>query len=392
MPVSGYFDTPFAIDGSLIPVPDAPQGNGSVSYNQGWGNLYGTLISSGGLNISRAQMNQIFNDITTAIQQYQQNGIPPFITTTMNGGTPYSYNQYAMVLYEGVAYQSLINSNTDTPPTSNWAVAAIGQSNSFIGGTTTGSANAQVLANVTPGGFALTNGFSIKFTAGYTNTTSATLAITSPSISATNIYKPTPAGLVALTGGEIIAGNEIIVTYNNAISVFVLTGGAPVANVTGSTTGGHVAVFKNSTGNVEDGGAPNYYQSSSLSPTGTASSTSVMMGLAGSITPAFSGVFHVSISGSLSNTTALKEALALLYYGSGTAPSNGAAATGTQIGNEALFSSANTTNASAPFTCQGIISGLTVGTTYWLDGALSTNSTAGTASMQNVIISAYELR
>src|SRR5277367_2748250 len=113
MPVNNYFGTPFGEDGSLTTVPDAPQGNGSVSYNQGYGILYGTPVSSGGFNISRAQMNQIFNDITTAVQQYQQNGIPPFITTTMNGGTPYSYSQYAMVLSGGVAYQSNTNSNTD---------------------------------------------------------------------------------------------------------------------------------------------------------------------------------------------------------------------------------------------------------------------------------------
>ena len=86
MPISGYFDTAFAVDGSLATVPDAPQGNGSVSYNQGFGVLYSTPVAQGGLNIPRAQMNQIFNDITIAIQNWQQNTIAPFITSAMNGG------------------------------------------------------------------------------------------------------------------------------------------------------------------------------------------------------------------------------------------------------------------------------------------------------------------
>ena len=121
MPISGYFDTPFGSAGDLTPVPDAVQTDGTISYSQGWGILYNTPVGSGGQNVARGTMNQVLYDITSAVQKYQQNTIAPFITTAMNGGAPYSYNQYALVLYSGVAYQSLVNANTDTPPSPKWA-------------------------------------------------------------------------------------------------------------------------------------------------------------------------------------------------------------------------------------------------------------------------------
>ena len=125
MPNSGYFDVPFAVDGDLTPVPDGVQPDGSVSYSQGYGPDYEqdpAIDPLTALEIERSKMNQLFNDITTAIQNQQQNTIAPFITTAMNNGSPYSYNKGALVFYGGIAYQSLQNANTDTPPTSKWQV------------------------------------------------------------------------------------------------------------------------------------------------------------------------------------------------------------------------------------------------------------------------------
>lgn len=158
------------------------------------------------------------------MQQYQQNGIPPFITSAMNGGTAFSYAKYATVLYNGTAYISLVTNNTDTPPSSNWSQVNLSSSNQFTSGLSTGSANAQVLASLNPAtGFSTSvNGQTITFTAGYTNTGSTTLAITSPSVSAQTIQKLSGGSLVDLTGGEITATDNVTVSWNLSAGVFVL--------------------------------------------------------------------------------------------------------------------------------------------------------------------------
>lgn len=124
MPSSGYFDVVFGVAGDLSTVPDGVQGDGSVSYTQGFGGDYSLPAGNPArLFVPRTKTNQLFYDITSALQRAQQNGTPPFITTTMNGGTPYSYSLGDQVMSGGVRYISLINSNTDTPPTSNWGTS-----------------------------------------------------------------------------------------------------------------------------------------------------------------------------------------------------------------------------------------------------------------------------
>jgi hypothetical protein len=124
MPINNYIDTIFGVSGDLTLVPDATQVDGTVSYTQGYPIGYETAPGNpGALPIERAKMNQLFNTITTILQQYQQQATPPFITTTMNGGTPYSYSMFNRVLQGGVVYQSIANSNTDTPPSSKWVIS-----------------------------------------------------------------------------------------------------------------------------------------------------------------------------------------------------------------------------------------------------------------------------
>lgn len=118
------FDIPFASGGDTVAVPDGAQGNGSVSYTQGFGLLYSTAVSSGGFNFPRAQHNQLLNDITSFAQQMQLNGVPlfyPDVATAFGG-----YPKYARVLYtDGHVYQSLIDDNTDADPSisANWQIS-----------------------------------------------------------------------------------------------------------------------------------------------------------------------------------------------------------------------------------------------------------------------------
>ncbi len=130
MPISGYFDIPFAEDGDLTAVPDAAQTNGSVSYTNGFPILYSTAVASGGYNFPRAQFNQIMNDVTSAIQEYQQFTTAPYISSAMNGGSPFPYAKYATLLYtDGHIYQSLTAANTVTPANDgvNWAIVDYSQ-------------------------------------------------------------------------------------------------------------------------------------------------------------------------------------------------------------------------------------------------------------------------
>jgi hypothetical protein len=133
-------------------------------------------------------------------------------------------------------------------------------------------------------------------------------------------------------------------------------------------------------------------QSSPANPTGTASTTGVMMGLAGSITTssATSGKVLFIISGTIFNATAIADGGKVqLYTGTGTAPINGAALTGTARGGLVQYIAA-TTSEKTPFSVNAIATGLAASTAYWIDVGLAA-ITGGTATITDVSISAYEL-
>lgn len=219
MPINGYFNVPFAQSGSLTPVPDDIQSNGSVSYEQGYGILYSTPVVQGGINYPRAQSNQILNDVTVAIQFQQQNGASNFITDEMNGGSAYSYKKGATVMYDAgdglVAWISVIANNEDTPGASaNWQPLGVSAGIVFTGDTSTGAANAQAVVT-TQGNFELDEGNILTFTAGFSNTTTFTLA--PDSVSATAVKKAVPTGLADLAAGDIVVGNKYVLVVNGAV-------------------------------------------------------------------------------------------------------------------------------------------------------------------------------
>lgn len=120
-----YFRIPFASGGSATTVPDTDPGDGSVNYTLGYGPKYSLdkTTDPSALSIERVKMNELWLDVTTALQQLQQNAYPPFISTAANGGTPYSYSKNNAVTYtDGEVYVSLINTNTDLPTVAaSWA-------------------------------------------------------------------------------------------------------------------------------------------------------------------------------------------------------------------------------------------------------------------------------
>lgn len=170
-----YFSYPFATGGDLTAIPDTTQPSGIVSYQQGFGPDYALVDTDpSSLDIPRNQFNQLMNDITMAIQQIQQNGFPIFITSAMNDGSPYAYSKNSFVLAsDGNVYYSLINANTDTPPTSNWQIFINGGSNGMLTGMMT-----DYWGVTLPAGYVWANGLTIG------NASSNATGLADPSTSA----------------------------------------------------------------------------------------------------------------------------------------------------------------------------------------------------------------
>jgi len=124
-------------------------------------------------------------------------------------------------------------------------------------------------------------------------------------------------------------------------------------------------------------------------PSGTTSATAVMMACGGAITPANTGRVLITASGQMANTNAGSGATIDLRYGTGTAPANGDAVTGTLVGIAQTNTSVSAAQKSG-FCVSGIITGLTLGTAYWIDLSLL-KVTAGTATITGVTISAVEV-
>ena len=139
-------------------------------------------------------------------------------------------------------------------------------------------------------------------------------------------------------------------------------------------------------------------QTSVAAPTAPASTSAfAMQGLAGAITPASSGNILVLISGTIvdpSGTAAGNGIQFQASFGTGTAPVNAAALTGTQIGTVQKYTSPTTVVAAdvnVPFSMQAVVTGLTLGTTYWLDLAAESIAVASSMGLANISVSAIEL-
>ncbi|WP_426418467.1 hypothetical protein [Bradyrhizobium genosp. A] len=130
-------------------------------------------------------------------------------------------------------------------------------------------------------------------------------------------------------------------------------------------------------------------QSGTLAPTGTTSTSGVMMGLGSTVTltPTYSGRVMVSFQMGISNSIASSGNTVSLRYGTGSAPANGAAITGTQAGS-IITGQMQTAAFILPTFVSAIITGLTPGTAYWFD--LSLTVTGGTGTVNSVSGNAME--
>jgi len=109
-------------------------------------------------------------------------------------------------------------------------------------------------------------------------------------------------------------------------------------------------------------------------PAAPASGTSTMAGLGATcaFTPTRTGQVMVTISGHVTLAAGLTAGAGMfntIYYGTGTPPANGAAVTGTQAtGAQRCFVGVSPTAAEyRPFSLTAVLTGLVIGTPYWVD-------------------------
>lgn len=134
----------------------------------------------------------------------------------------------------------------------------------------------------------------------------------------------------------------------------------------------------------------NTTQSTPSTTASTASTTLVMLGVAGSITPKATGILLIIINGVGFNTTAADGYKVQISFGTGTAPTNGAALTGTQAGGVVTCTRAQAASVHIPYSTNAIVTGLTIGTTYWIDLAYAA-VTGGAATVSDVSLTVIEL-
>ena len=191
-------------------------------------------------------------------------------------------------------------------------------------------------------------------------------------------------GVVTVEGGSYIGSVNGYHNGGGNTSVNLL--GAVTATGQSGTSRTNLAV--NWSGPALGAGPVNFKPSD---PAGTTSATLVMMGLGSTVTytPSSSGTCMVFVSGEVTGTAAATGGFGG-RYGTGTAPTNGAAVTGTRFGAAADPSIAAGVAASRPggMALTDVLT-LTPGTAYWFDLALLAGS--GTASIKNASFTIIEI-
>lgn len=214
----------------------------------------------------------------------------------------------------------------------------------------------------------------------------------------------TATGTSLSVTGSLSAGTAGVLIGSSGGGTTTITsqGASPVALKTGTTAGTFAAAATTplqidaTTGVVSCPSCattvPGFAATSSpVNPVGTTSNVGVMMGLGGTctMTPARSTKVLVSFTGYASNSTYGGGTATGIRYGTGAAPNNGVALTGTSIGNSVL-TQISQVSALEAFSNTVAITGLTVGTTYWVDLALANLGGSTLATIGSITCTMFE--
>lgn len=130
-----------------------------------------------------------------------------------------------------------------------------------------------------------------------------------------------------------------------------------------------------------------YYQGGVLNPASLPNGPALMLGLAGAITPSKTGKVMITIAGEYVSGTTTVDTVFVIKTGTGAAPANGAANTGTAQLTTTRHATHATNRNNFSIT---VIAALTPGTAYWIDMAAANNGGAST-DFFNTTISAIEM-
>jgi len=133
---------------------------------------------------------------------------------------------------------------------------------------------------------------------------------------------------------------------------------------------------------------PFFSQDNPANPTGTTvTSGYVMMGINKGFTPQTSGNVTITLNGNENNNTVGDGVHVFLVYGTGTAPTNGQAFTGTACNTTAPYFTAISGLNSAPYAIVCNIQDLNLQQNYWIDVAVQAvgGGTASTQSMTDTV-------
>lgn len=221
-----YYLYPWAIEGDVTTIPNEVED--TVNYPNGWTGLYSLPYPTDpdALAVARTSWNQAMLDVTTNIQEYQQWGVPNFITESDNGGTPFPYEKYAFALLDDMSgpgpriFQSMVDDNTAIPSVSgtlseDWFLCDFTAQNitipavTFAGGVTQGEA---VYFNGTEYAKAIANGTSAQNAVGIADVTNSRV-----------VSFGTVGFLSGLTAGDIY--------YLSSVTAGAITTTVPLVNI-----------------------------------------------------------------------------------------------------------------------------------------------------------------
>jgi len=206
---------------------------------------------------------------------------------------------------------------------------------------------------------------------------------------------PTAVDISTLTSKASPAGTDLILLSDQAASgalkrasVSSIASAGSVASIAGNTGAFTLSTgITNSANDIRLALNNATFSATPASPTGTTGTAMMGLGTSCKLTPTYSGRVLVNFYMTASHSVANGSVQVQMYYGTGTAPANGAAATGTAYGSLPGFQ----TYAPAAFgelSMSAIITGLTPATAYWFDVKVQTGG--GTGSLTQVTCNGME--